>query len=75
MGHLQFTPEEMTSTEAQRLLDAAGDIPYFDYVKGRAMKVNLGKGTLSTALYNRDNGDQAAEWALQPLLDKSERKV
>lgn len=40
----------------------------FDYVKGRVLKVDLGKDELFTGGYNRDNGFNAAEDALAPLL-------
>lgn len=42
-----------------------GDDPlYFDYVKGRVMKVDLSGNTFSTRLYDRDNGYGAAARAL-----------
>jgi len=68
LGMLHYTPEEMTREEAQKLLDDAGPRPYFDYLKGRVMKIDLGKDELRTSLYNRDNGPDAAENALKHLL-------
>jgi hypothetical protein len=53
MGFLHYTPEDMTVEEAQALLDSGQT--YFDYVKGRCMKVDLSKDILRTDLYNRDN--------------------
>jgi hypothetical protein len=62
MGMLHFTPETMTTKDAQALLD--GGHTYFDYLKGRVMKIDLKGDELQTALYNRDNGQGAAEAAL-----------
>jgi len=72
MGFLHYTPEDMTVEEAQVVLDDLkeyGHRPYFDYVKGRVMKVSLYNGDMSTALYNRDNGEGAAEQALEHLTN------
>lgn len=64
MGFLHFDPQPMTSAEAAELLKTK---TYFDYLKGRVMKVDLSGDELRTALYNRDNGDGAAERALAHL--------
>ena len=72
MGYLHCTPEDMTVDEAQKILayiKGQGQRPYFDYVKGRVMKVGLYDGDMSTALYNRDNGEGAAEQALEHLTN------
>jgi hypothetical protein len=66
MGMLHYTPEPMTREEAQVMLDESRD-KYFDYVKGRVMKIDLSKDELRTALFNRDNGPDAAENALAGL--------
>ncbi len=66
MGFLHFTPEDMTPAEAQQMLDAGQT--HFDYVKGRVLKVHLDGDEMKTALYNRDNGDQAAEMAPATLI-------
>ena len=58
MGILHFDPTPMTEAEAQALLD--GGQKYFDYHKGRVMKVSLDGDTLETYLYDRDNGEGAA---------------
>ena len=62
MGFLHFSPEAMTTEEAQELLD--GGQTYFDYLKGRVMKVDLSKDMLDPRLYDRDNGKGAAAAAL-----------
>lgn len=53
---------EMTEENARSLL---AEQTYFDYVNGRVMKVDLGGDELRTALYDRDNGQGAAEAALR----------
>lgn len=60
MGYRQYTPKQMTLDEAQAFLKAYPGL-YFDYVKGRVMKVNLAGDDVDTILYNRDNGRDAAE--------------
>lgn len=69
LGMLHYTPEKMSRREAQSWIDAAGSRPYFDYLKGRVMKIDLSKDELDTTLYNRDNGPDAAENALKHLLN------
>ena len=62
MGLLHYDPQSMTVDEARAILQAGNT--YFDYLKGRVMKVDLATDDLQTALYNRDNGVDAAELAL-----------
>lgn len=62
MGLLHFTPEDMTIGQAQLLL-ASGHM-YFDYLKDRVMKIDLSGDTLKTGLYDRDNGEGAAQAAI-----------
>lgn len=62
MGFLQPHAEPMTTEEAQEMLDSGQT--YFDYVRGRVMKVDLSGDTLRTDLYDRDNGQGAAAAAL-----------
>lgn len=44
-----------------------GDEVYFDYLRGRVMKIALDSDRLDTRLYNRDNGPDAAEQAIAHL--------
>lgn len=63
----------MSVEEACAILDAhseAGRRPYFDYLKGRVMKIDLSKDEVNTALYDRDNGQGAAEAAIAHLTAK-----
>ena len=65
MGLLHYTPEDMTEAEAAELLKQG---TYFDYLKGRVMKVDLSKNELYVALYDRDNGNGAAEAAIRGAI-------
>jgi hypothetical protein len=71
IGWLQATPDEMTEAEAQKLLDAGQT--YFDYLRGRVMKIDLSGNVLDTALYDRDNGRDAAEYAITRALCAEEQ--
>lgn len=59
----------MTKEDAAKEIEATGQaVPYFDYLHGRVMKVKL-SDTLDPWLYDRDNGQDAAARALQPLIE------
>ena len=66
LGFLHYNPAPLSEDEATELLK---ETTYFDYLKGRVMKVDLSKDELRTGLYNRDNGAGAAECALQSLIE------
>lgn len=53
-GMLHFEGEPMTHKEAADLLK---EFTYFDYVKGRPLKIDLSKDTLRVGLYDRDQGE------------------
>lgn len=68
MGFLQVTAKPLTEEEATELLKTD---PYFDYLRGHVMKVNLSSDTeFSERLYDRDNGEGAAEAAIGVLRSK-----
>lgn len=69
---LQYDSGPMTREQAQKII-ASGQT-YFDYVKGRVMKIDIGKDEVDTFLYNRDNGPNAAETAIQELVSSFESK-
>jgi len=69
MGFLHYTPEDMTTEQAQKLLDDGHT--YFDYLQGRVMKIDLRGDDLRTVLYNRDNGPNAAEKVIASLSTKT----
>lgn len=64
MGFLHYDPTPMSVEEAEALLKQC---TYFDYLKGRVMKVDLKGDTLDPWGYDRDNGEGAAEAAIQSL--------
>ena len=67
LGILHFDSALMTKEEAQKLLNDCNARQYFDYVKGRIMKVDLSGDELDPGLYDRDNGEGAAERAISTL--------
>ncbi len=67
LGFLHFEPEAMTKAEATELLKES---QYFDYLKGRVMKVDLLCDELDPSLYDRDNGEGAAARAIGDLVGK-----
>lgn len=67
MGKLHYTPDPLSNAEAQKLLDDLGERKYFDYLRGRVMKVELSGDSFDPGLYDRDNGNGAAEAALRKL--------
>lgn len=62
MGILDFEEGDMPIEEAREML-ATGHT-FFDYVKGRVMKVNLSGDSFDPFMYDRDNGPDAARTAL-----------
>jgi len=69
MGFMHYDHKPMTHDEAAAIL-AEG--VRFDYLKGRVMKLNLASDEeFNSALYDRDNGDGAAERAIAVLRQSS----
>lgn len=66
MGILHFDPKPMTKEEAEEILKEGFD---FDYLKGRVMKVNLDGDMMRVDLYDRDNGEGAAEKVISKLRE------
>lgn len=66
MGFLHYDSTPMTEAQGQHLLDGGGGA-YFDYLKGRVMKISLAEDEVDTFLYNRENGPNAAENAVEAL--------
>jgi len=85
MGIMAFTPEDMTTAEAQALLDELDESHkdivaeyilsrryYFDYVGGRVVKCNITGDELAGHLYDRDLGQGAAARVVAKLRAKQE---
>lgn len=65
LGFLHFDAKDMTVAEAEELLKQT---TYFDYLKGRVMKVDLSHDdSFEERLYDRDNGNGAAEKVISGL--------
>lgn len=64
MGFMQYEPKDMTEQEAEALLAIRS---YFDYLKGRVMKVELSGDTLDPWGYDRDNGEGAVAHIVNEL--------
>ena len=72
MGWLQARNGTMTEEQAQALIDGtvdSGDYeripgqrhePYFDYLYGRPLKLNLSKPEVNLGGFDRDNGGEGA---------------
>ena len=67
IGIIHYDPKPMTREQAENIL---GYQTYFDYLKGRVMKIDLSGDDVRTDLYNRDNGERAAEEAIAALVKK-----
>jgi len=65
LGFRHYDSKPMTSKEAGILLKQTTN---FDYVQGRIMKVDLSGDTFDPWLYDRDNGQGAAEKAIATLV-------
>lgn len=58
--------EPMTEGEAAKVIEEEG--MDFDYLRGRVMKISIDGDELNPRLYDRDNGQGAAERAIAHLL-------
>jgi hypothetical protein len=66
VGKFKSTAHHMTVAAAQKLLDRGNTC--FDHIQGKTVKIRLIGDTLSTVLYDRENGQGAAAFALADLL-------
>lgn len=64
MGFMHYDPKPMTTEEAAEILKK---MTYFDYLKGRVMKVELGKDEFDERWYDRDNGVGTANAIISSL--------
>lgn len=56
----------MTTEDAEAAIEESPGM-YFDYLKGRVLKVRLDGDGFSPALFDRDNGEGAAERAIKAI--------
>ena len=67
LGHLDARgTNQMSEADAAKAIEAQG--MHFDYLFGRVMKISIDGDELEPRLYDRDNGEGAAERAIAPLL-------
>ena len=66
-GYLRDHEKDMDLKEATVII-ASGKLS-FDYVRGRVLKVELSGNAFSSRLYDRDNGEGAAQRAIDKLKD------
>lgn len=59
--------QPMTEAEAAQVIKEEG--MYFDYLRGRVMKIGINGGEIETRLYDRDNGHGAAERAILAMIE------
>jgi len=64
LGILHSEEKDMTREEAEELLKTQ---TYFDYLKGRVMKVELSGNEFDPYMYDRDNGEGAAQRVITEL--------
>lgn len=69
LGFLDSSGTSPMTVEDARLYTSREGSQYYDYLRGRVMKVDLSKDELQAELYDRDNGQGAAARALSPLLE------
>jgi len=69
MGFITYDPIPMQVEEAESLLKKS---MYFDYLKGRVMKLDLSGDSLDPWLYDRDNGKGMVERIIKLIRSKNE---
>jgi hypothetical protein len=72
LGFMHYNPTPMTEAESQKELDRT---TYFDYLNGRVMKLNMGKDQVDPWLYDRDNGEGAAQRAIDAAVAGNEAAI
>ena len=61
---------DITAEQAREYIKERADVVrgmYFDYLNGRVMKIDLSYDEMKTAMYNRDNGEGAAEAIIEQI--------
>lgn len=68
MGFMKYDPAPMTRSEAQKILDS-GQV-YFDYLRGRVMKLDLSGNDIDAWGFDRDNGHGVVARVINELREK-----
>ena len=58
---------ELSLSDCQSIID--GGTRYFDYLAGKVIKVDLTEDSFNPSLYDRDNGDGAAQRAVNSIVN------
>lgn len=66
--------QPMSADEADQIIRETGNDLYFDYLRGRVMKVDLAGPSLDPYLYDRDNGAGAAARAVATVRPQGHRQ-
>ncbi len=70
IGIIHFDPTPMSLDDAQNMIDDLkneGRDLFFDYIKGRVVKVDITGDEMRTWSYNRDIGEGVAERVVESL--------
>lgn len=70
LGFFEYVPGPLPENEAQRFVSQNPGYLYFDYLKGRLMKVNITGDSFEERLFDRDNGTGMAAAAIADLRAK-----
>lgn len=76
LGILHFVSGGLTDTEKKEVRDdfiKTGTFLWVDYLKGRVLKVNLNGDEFDERLYDRDNGEGAAQRAVRSIPNKGDK--
>lgn len=68
-GYLHYQPGDITREQAVPLLEHGTE---FEYLQGRVMKVDLSCDEFDEWLYDRDNGQRAAQRAVETARKEQE---
>lgn len=74
MGMFQSKPGEMTEEEARQIIGDR-EAPYFDYLYGRVLKVELVGDSFDERLYDRNLGTGAAQRAIDSALEEHDKRT
>ena len=73
LGMLHFVEGDMSIEEAKETLEKLSPHLYFDYLKGRVMKLDLTKDEIETRNYDRDIGEGRGAEVIAKLREELER--